>query len=104
MSTASLADLQISVASTQYVRVPVSEASGADPTGDTVSMAFPIPGVDPTVFYTGSWTVLSGIYYARCLIGPAGSAVLAIGYYDVYVKVSDSPETPVLFAGTLEIF
>ncbi len=102
--TATLTDLQISVASTQFVLVPVSELAGSDPTSDTVTMAFPITGVDPTVFYTASWLTVSGIYYARCLVGPAGAATLAIGYFDVYVKVSDSPETPVLRAGTLEVF
>lgn len=102
--TATLTDLQISVASQQYVRVPISEASGADPTDDAVYMAFPLVGVDPTVFYDGSWVTLNGLYYARCLIGPGSDAVLDNGYYDVYVKVSDSPEHPVLLSGSLEIF
>ena len=101
--TASLADLQISVASQQYVRVPISEASGADPTGDAVYMAFPDAGATPTDFFTGSWVTIGGIYYARCLVGP-GSNVLPVGFYDVYVRVSDSPEHPVLFSGTLEVF
>lgn len=102
--TATLTDLQISVKSQQYVRVPVSEASGNDPTGDTVTMAFPVTGVDPTTFYAATWVTLGGIYYARCLVGPSGPAILAVGYFDVYVKVSDSPETPVLLSGTLEVF
>jgi hypothetical protein len=102
--TATVTDLQISVASTQYVRAAIFEASGADPTGDTVTMAFPITGVDPTVFVAASWVTLSGIHYARCLVGPAGSITLPIGYYDVYVKVTDSPEVPVLLSGTLEVF
>lgn len=102
--TATLTDLQISVKSLQYVRVPVFEVTGADPTGDAVSMAFPISGVDPTTYYGGNWQTLDEVYYARCLVGPAGSVALPIGYYDVYVKVTDSPETPVLYAGTLEVF
>lgn len=102
--TASNADLRVSIASEQYVRVPISEVTGADPTGDNVYMAFPVAGVDPSVFYAGSWMTLSGIYYARCLVGPSGPATLPIDYYDVYVKVSDDPETPVLYSGTLEVF
>ncbi len=98
-----LADLSISVASKQYVRVPIADVNGNDPTSDGVQMAFPTPGVDPVTFYTGSWSTLSGIYYARCLVGPGGAVALGVGYYDVYVKVSDSPEVPVLFAGTLEV-
>lgn len=102
--TATLTDLQISVKSQQYIRVPVAEAGGTDPTSHTVTMAFPITGVDPTVYATASWVTLNGIYYARCLVGPSGAITLPIGYYDCYVKVSDSPETPVLLAGTLEVF
>lgn len=102
--TATLIDLKVPVASKQYVRVPISEATGADPTGNAVSLAFPTIGVDPATFYTGSWVTISGIYFARCLIGPGSSAVLPIGYFDVYVQVQDSPETPVLYSGTLEIF
>lgn len=102
--TATQTDLQISVASQQYIRVLVAEAAGTDPTGDSVFMAFPLTSVDPTIFYTGSWVTLNGIFYARCLVGPGSSAVLGIGFYDVYVKVSDSPEHPVLLSGTLEVF
>ena len=80
--TAILADLQISVASQQYVRVPISEATGADPTGDSVYMAFPVTGTDPVTFFTGSWMTIGGIYYARCLVGPGSSAVLPVGFYD----------------------
>lgn len=102
--TATLTDLQISATSTQYIRVPVSEASGVDPTSHAVTMAFPTTGDDPATFYTSSWVTLNGIYYARCLVGAGGAVTLAVGYYDVYVKVSDAPETPVLLAGTLEVF
>lgn len=103
--TATLTDLQIPAESTQYVRVPVAEVTGADPTADTVYMAFPITGhSDPGPFYTASWMTLNGIYYIRCLIGPGGVVQLAEGYFDVFVKISDNPETPVLFSGTLEVY
>lgn len=102
--TATLIDLSVPVASKQYVRVPISEATGADPTNNAVTMAFPETGTDPATFYTSDWVTISGIYYARCLVGPGSAAVLAIGFYDVYVKVNDVPELPVLFSGTMEVF
>lgn len=102
--TATYVDLQVSSASKQNVRVPISEASGADPTGDTVALAFPVTGVDPVSYVAGTWNTIAGIYYAQALIGPGTAAILPIGFYDVYVKISDNPETPVLFAGTLEVF
>ncbi len=101
--TASLSDLQISSASLQYVRVSITEASGADPTADTVAMAFPVLEGEPTTFYGGNWVTLAGIHYAQCLVGPGGTVTLAPGFYNVFVKVSDNPEIPVLFSGLLEV-
>ena len=55
----------------------------------------------------GSWqTNASNILYpysARCLIGPAGAISLGVAMYVIYVKVTDSPEVPVLIAGYLSI-
>lgn len=48
----------------------------------------PITWTDATVIGSDSGALVSG---------------LAQGLYSVFVKVSDDPETPVLFAGTLEI-
>ncbi len=102
--TASIADLQVSSTSTAYIRVPISEATGGDPTGDPVTFAFPEPGTEPTIFYSGSWDTLAGVHFARCLIGPVGGVVaLVAGFYDIYVKITDSPEVPVLLSGLLEV-
>lgn len=101
--TAIIADLQISSASRQYVRVPITEASGGNPTGDTVTLAFPSPNSEPVTFYTGSWLTASGVYFAQCLVGPGGTVVLPVGFYDVYVKIGDNPEVPVLLSGLLEV-
>ena len=101
--TASIADLSISSASRQYVRVPISEATGADPTTDPVSLSFPTTGVEPTVFVVGNWRTVGGIHYAQALVGPGGSITLPVGFYDVYVQITDNPEIPVLLAGTVEV-
>lgn len=102
--TASIADFSLPAASLQYLWVPISESlTGGNPTGYTVTMAFPLPGAEPTVFYTGSWGTAGGLYYARCLIGPGGAVALSVGYYDVLVKIVASPEIPVLPSGLLEV-
>jgi hypothetical protein len=101
--TASIADLVINSTSKQYVRVAVTELTGANPTTDNVYMAFPATGGEPTTFITGSWLTLSGIYYALCLVGPGAGIALSIGFYDVYVKISDNPEVPILLSGLLEV-
>ncbi|HCT81757.1 MAG TPA: hypothetical protein DGT23_35290 [Micromonosporaceae bacterium] len=103
---------QISTASLEYVLVPVSsEASGAsvNPTSDTVTMAFlatesaPVAGDWKTATWETDATPDPDIYYARCLVGTGGAVALTAGTYNVWVKISDSPETPVLRAGFLRV-
>lgn len=104
--------LTCSVLDLQYRRVPVVARSAGvivDPTGDTVVMAFTAPDVDPIVgdWKTASWeadaTTTPTTYFARCLVGPNGTIALAAGTYDIYVKVTDSPEIPVMKAGNLQV-
>lgn len=85
----------------------------ANPTADTVEMAFPVTGVEPvggdwkgSIWYTDT-TSTPTRYYARCLVGTTGTSggavTLADGLYDVWVRVTDSPEVPVLKTGKLEV-
>jgi hypothetical protein len=104
--------LALSTASLEYVRVPVaSERSGAsyNPTSDVVQMAF-LTSAGPPVsgdWKTASWdtdaTTYPPTYYAQCLVGPAGTVTLAAGVWSVWVKVTDSPETPVKRAGQIKV-
>lgn len=105
--------LRISALSLEYVRVRVSATNAGaavDPTGDTVVMAFTAEGVAPVSgdWKTASWetdaTTTTDSYYARCLVGPSGTVTLTAGAYDVWVKVTDSPETPVMRAGNVEVY
>ena len=97
--------------SLDYVQVPVTATQAGtsyNPTADTVQFAFPAltyPVTSPSVWFSGSWVTFPGpAYWAQCLIGPAnGGASLAIGTYEVWVKVTDSPEVPVFQPCTLEI-
>lgn len=50
------------------------------------------------------WETISGRYYARCLVGPGGTVTLAVGNCNVWVKVTDNPEVPIMPAGTLTIY
>jgi hypothetical protein len=104
--------MQISALSLEYVRVAVSATENGewvDVSGDVVQMAFPLPAIDPV---TGDWksaswetdaTSVPTIYYARCLVGPAGTVTLIEGTYDVWVKVTDNPEAPARKAGELQV-
>lgn len=105
--------LRVSALSLEYVRVRVqatNAGAAVDPSGDTVVMAFPVAGTAPVSgdWKTAGWetdtTTSPDTYYARCLVGPAGTIALAAGVYDVWVKVTDSPETPAMKSGRLEVF
>ena len=99
--------LAISSVSLEYVRVQVTalkSGSSVNPTGDVVQMAFTGVGVLPVSgdWKTASWeTTPQNAYYAKCLVGSGGAVTLAAGRYDIWVKVTDSPEVPVKLAGQL---
>lgn len=102
----------VSVASLEFVRVPVSATESGvqvDPTGLTVRLGFARPGHTPTVpeLVAGSWetdaTTRPTTYRARALVGPGGGTVLAAGRWVVWVQVTDSPEVPLLPAGPLVV-
>lgn len=104
--------LQIPALSLQYVRVRVGSrqaGTAVDLDGYTVQLAFTAVDVAPVSgdWKTGSWdtdtTTNPDTYHARCLVGPAGAVTLTAGTYAVYVKVTATPEIPVLRAGLMEV-
>lgn len=107
-----MATEKISSLSKEYVKVQVSATEGGapvNPTADTVEMAFKTA---PTLPAGGDWKAATWetdnagptpVYYARCLVGPGGTITLAAGTYDVYVRVTDSPEIPVFDVGKLVV-
>ena len=105
--------LGMSQLATMYYLVPVAATKlGAayNPTGDAVAFAFaPTPTYVPQSgdWVSGSWgtNTASALYpySAQCLIGPSGTITLGIGTYVVYVKITDSPEIPILIAGQLQV-
>lgn len=91
------------------VQVPITArlngSPNYDPTGDAVQLAFIAGTAKPTDadWRPGTWGIDPGpTYLAQCLVGP-NAVVLAPGTYQVWVKVTDNPEQPVLMAGQLVI-
>jgi hypothetical protein len=103
-------DVTISQLSTQYIQVPVSATIGGvpyNPSGDVVQLAFQTGQSQPSGdWHTGSWVVTAqGGYLAQCLVGPSnGGVVLAPGLYQIWVMITDSPEIPVIAAGSLTVY
>lgn len=98
--------IRISSTSLEYVKARVSATNAGVPVDMSslpVAFAFPAPGTDPSTWYSGTWETVDGAYYARCLIGTGGVVALTNGPYDVYVKITATPEVPVKLVGTLII-
>lgn len=93
---------RIPAASVEYLKVPVTGPAGLDLTDLDVDLAV-IP--DGETLDTGDWE--PGVWSsdgrdAMVLIG-AGGLVLTPGTYDVYVRVTSTPEIPVLLSGSIHI-
>jgi hypothetical protein len=104
--------VRISALSTTYVQCRVSATEGgvaSNPTSGTVSFAFVPEEADnespaASAWVSGSWDTGTDGYWAKCLVGPDGVAVLAAGSYDVWVRVSKTPETVIDRVGALSIY
>ena len=112
--------LSLYAQSTQYIEVPVTNEQGINPTSDVVQFAFlgpvsnqsqaneQVPSAN-TTYYTGLWPSTSSVanmpntFIAAILVGPAGTVTLTTGTYLMIVRVTDSPEVPVLFSGPISI-
>lgn len=86
--------------------------AAVDPTGNTVQMAFldeppEVASPESGDWKTASWetnaTTDPDQYEAKCLVGPSGTTTLTAGVYYVWVKVTDSPEVPAKYSGTIRI-
>lgn len=93
--------------SLEQVAVAVTPPIGVNPTSDTVQMAFLInqPPIQPTSgqYVASSWQSTSTPYVALCLVGPGGGTALTQGQYNVWLKISASPEVPVKYCGILQV-
>lgn len=104
--------LEIQAGSLTQVQALVSariDGVYVDLSGDTVQLAFvdvdATPG--PSDWKTGSWdtdtTTTPPTYRAQCLVGPGGAVELTPGDWNMHVKVTHSPEIPVIESGLLRV-
>lgn len=96
----------ISSQSREYLRYWVkAKVNGLDydPTADNVEFACPVAGGTPTVWISGIWEEVEGSFFALGLIGPGTGMTLSAGEYDVYIRITDSPEVPVKKVDRLKI-
>lgn len=98
--------LNLYAASTEYVHVPVTASVTLDT--QTVEFAFltgptPTPDAD-TAWLPATWAGDAGMTRdARVLVGPGGDTQLEPDTYAVFVRVHDTPETPVRKSGEVTV-
>lgn len=98
--------------SRQFVQAHVDVAVAGEPynpTTDVVEFAFTTIGARPATWYTGSWDGTepipgSNAYRAQVLVGPGSPGpTLTPGRYTVWLRITDTPEQPVLSVGQLVV-
>lgn len=98
-----------SIFATSLEEVPVSVTApiGINPTSDTVQMAFlqAQPPIQPASnqYVAATWQSTTTPYIALCLVGPGGTTTLTQGQYNVWIKITASPEIPVKWCGILQV-
>lgn len=85
--------LELQSTSKEYVKVPVTVTAGGEPVTDpVVSIALRPEGTSGLTWLPATWVDNA----VRYLVGP-----LAPGRYGVYIRVEDSPEDIIKFAGII---
>lgn len=99
--------IKLSVLTKEYLKVAVRAVESGvvtDPTTNTVQFSFPLEGVTPSVWTSGSWetavTSTGNIYSGRILVG-VGTSVASIGQYDVWIRITGGTEIPTRRVGLL---
>lgn len=90
--------LQIPSLSVEYLHLPVT---GDDTTGMPVQVAVVLEDTEPA---PGDWNTATWVAgAATLLIGPGTVLELADGIYGAWVKITATPEIPVLYCGQIVI-
>lgn len=99
---------RIPALSAEYVLLPIKatiNGVSVSPTSDTVEAAIVAAGATLSSgdFVVASWE--PNTTSVRVMIGP-GTTIgqLAVGTYDCYSRITDNPETPVLYHGAIQVF
>ena len=97
---------KISIASKIYVRMPITEQTGLDPTSDPLQMGLTASElVPPAMWTTGLWVPIGGRPWGELLVGPGSTyGPVAAGRYWLAARVTDNPEIPVLFSTNQLVF
>lgn len=97
--------LEIPYTTNDYVVLPLTEWASdvEDPTSLPVEIAIIVPGDNPDNgdYVDAAWVTEDGVHKARVLWQTAVPAATARTVYDAWLRITSSPETPVLYAGPI---
>lgn len=116
--------MKISSLSTDWVRTKATPTLPDGQTFNPTSPALPVevaftprlpddnnpatserPDPVTTDWRTAGWQQINSEWYVACLVGPLGTGALAKGTYDLWVRITSSPEKPVIRAPSkVEVF
>ncbi len=100
--------LKIAYTTDEYIKVPLTEwaPSVVDPTTLDVELAAITGSSDPLEadWVTAAWVTESGVVKAQALWSGLVAIATARTTYAVWMRVSASPETPVLRCGTVQTY
>lgn len=83
-------------------RVVVSE-DAVDPTSLVVEFALPLEGVAPSTWVAGTWEIGGPPYYAHVIAGVGQTLDPAAGTYDLWLRLTDTPEIPIRLTGKVVV-
>lgn len=98
-------ELVIPYTTQEYIKVPLTAWSGSvsDPTTLVVEMAVIAPGAVPQSgdWKTATWVTESGVVKARALWQTLVPSAAPSATYGVWLRITASPEQPVINAGAI---
>ena len=94
-----MSSLYITTLTLEYVFALVTVDGTTPDDSLDVTIALPAEGETPDTWINADWDAGR----ARILVGTGGDIVLAAGRYDMWVKVTSSPEIPARKAGVVVV-
>ena len=91
--------LRITTHTLEYVFVPVTVDGATPDPGLGVEVAMPDEGSGPATWVAATWDAGR----ARVLVGTGGDFAPTVGRYDVWVRITSSPELTARNAGLLVV-
>jgi hypothetical protein len=90
-------EVKVPIGSVEYLYVDIKTDRQLDSQAVEIALSVDLP---PTVWLSAEWQGSAGTFRsARVLL----DGTLAKGVYDIWARITDNPETPIIHAGRLRV-